>query len=717
MYMKKIIGISAGLCFLFLNFNILAQQNNWCGSVSIIEDRIKNNPQLALDFELFKATLLANKESEAAGYRAGSDPVYIPVVFHIVHNGDALGVQENITDAQAISQIDAMNRDYTSSNTNTSLVPTPFQSLIADCNIKFCLAKFDESGNITTGVIRHQFTNTTWNDENDIDGNLKPATIWDPSKYLNIWSINMGGSLASSGVLAYSSFPGFGAADADGIVVRYNALGTTGNMAAGLNTGKTISHEVGHWLSLLHVWGFDDGCNDIGDFIDDTPDQGDLNFGCPTFPSISCTNGPNGDMFMNHMDYSDDVCRVMFTLGQSARMQSTLNGSRISIKTAASQCFYATDAAIASVLLPSDTVCSLSFQPYFILKNEGNTFITSAKIYMQLDGGTIQIINWAGNLALQQKTDINLPAILVAQGNHTLVITVGDINASATDNFTANNTRTISFYAYDGGPANATPFMEDFETIFPTQNWSVTNPNSDVTWVQNTTAGGYLLSASSVSINNKSYATIPIKKKDGLITDNYDLSALNYPELKFDVAYAQYNNNRADSLNVYYSLDCGQSWIKVWNQRGKDLATAPNNTSVFIPNDTQWKTIVLPLLFIGGRPKVTFKFENVSGWGNTLYLDNINLTNNTALAINEVEKVAIKIMPNPATDKVAVRLPINHTFKTISVLNNMGQVVYQAPCNNYAILFSVANWANGIYFIQLQNNQSIQTEKLIISNQ
>jgi len=120
--------------------------------------------------------------------------------------------------------------------------------------------------------------------------------------------------------LGYGTFPG-AAKDKDGVVIRTDVFGTTGNNNSAYNKGRTATHEIGHWLNLKHLWG-DSDCGD--DNVDDTPQQKTYSSGCSSFPKIttgSCNNNPAGDMFMNFMDFSDDACSIMFTDGQKNRMR------------------------------------------------------------------------------------------------------------------------------------------------------------------------------------------------------------------------------------------------------------------------------------------------------------------------------------------------------------------------------------------------------------
>jgi hypothetical protein len=248
----------------------------------------------------------------------------IPVVVHVVYNTPG----QNISDAQIASQIAVMNEDYRKLNSDISLVPSVFGGVAADFKIEFCLADRDPSGAVTTGITRTQTSVT----EFGVDNLMKSAATgghdpWNPQKYLNLWVCNLGG-----GVLGYAQFPAdlSTSPQTDGVVIGYTYFGTTGTATAPFNKGRTATHEVGHWLNLRHIWG-DDNCGD--DFVSDTPTQEASNAQCPSFPHITCSNGPNGDMFMNYMDYVDDACMQMFTEGQKTRAWASINLTRSQLAT------------------------------------------------------------------------------------------------------------------------------------------------------------------------------------------------------------------------------------------------------------------------------------------------------------------------------------------------------------------------------------------------
>ena len=250
----------------------------------------------------------------------------IPVVVHVVWNTP----QQNISDGQINSQIDVLNRDFRRTNPDVNSTPAPFLPLTADARIEFFLANVAPNGAPSSGIIRRQTTVSSFGSNDAVKSQATGGSdAWPADRYLNMWVCQLSG-----GLLGYAQFPG-GPAATDGVVIRHSAFGTTGTAAPPFHLGRTATHEIGHWLNLNHIWG-DDGTGCSGtDNVADTPNQGGSNTGTPTFPHVSCSNGPNGDMFMNYMDYVDDPAMFMFTAGQVTRMQACLDGPRSSIGTEA----------------------------------------------------------------------------------------------------------------------------------------------------------------------------------------------------------------------------------------------------------------------------------------------------------------------------------------------------------------------------------------------
>jgi Pregnancy-associated plasma protein-A len=245
-------------------------------------------------------------------------PMTISVVVHVVYNT----AEQNISVAQINSQIKVLNRDFRATNPDKSKVPTPWKGLIGDANLKFVLAKKDPRGNTTTGITRTQTARTSFGTNNSVKSNATGgASPWPTNRYLNIWVTNLSG-----GLLGYAQFPG-GPAATDGVVIHYKAFGTSGTTAPPFNLGRSATHEIGHFFNLRHIWGDTADCSGT-DSVNDTPNAAGPNFGKPVFPHVTCSNGPNGDMFVNYMDYSDDDAMFMFTLEQVARMHAAIDAER-----------------------------------------------------------------------------------------------------------------------------------------------------------------------------------------------------------------------------------------------------------------------------------------------------------------------------------------------------------------------------------------------------
>jgi hypothetical protein len=287
---------------------------------------VQQNP--SVQFNLDQINQFTQEMIESGAVDMNKAVVNIPVVVHVLYNTSA----QNISDAQIQSQLAVLNKDFRKLNTDWSSTPSVFQSLVADCEINFCLATRDANGNAHTGINRKSTTKTVFDAELD---DAKSATsggyaAWPSSSYLNIWVVPSIKSGTNTGILGYAQFPG-GPAATDGLVICHNYFGTTGTVTAPFNKGRTATHEIGHWLNLYHIWG-DDGTSCTGsDQCSDTPNQADENYGCPSFPQASCSN--SGDMHMNYMDYVDDACMYMFTTGQKARMQALFatGGARASL--------------------------------------------------------------------------------------------------------------------------------------------------------------------------------------------------------------------------------------------------------------------------------------------------------------------------------------------------------------------------------------------------
>ena len=271
-----------------------------CGSMDVLEMQLQEDPKRAILLEQIENHIQA---IDASGIRAVEGVVTIPVVVHVLYSNAA----QNISDAQIMSQIDVLNEDFRRTNSDADNT----WSQAADTEIEFCLAGSDPLGNPTDGILRVPTSVTAFGTNDGMKSSASGGSdAWPASSYLNIWVCNIGG-----GILGYAQFPG-GSPSTDGVVCGYQYFGTTGTATAPFNLGRTTTHEVGHWLNLRHIWG-DGGCG-ADDFVSDTPKSGGANYGCQV-GSSSCGST---DMVENYMDYSDDACMNLYTVGQKNRMRA-----------------------------------------------------------------------------------------------------------------------------------------------------------------------------------------------------------------------------------------------------------------------------------------------------------------------------------------------------------------------------------------------------------
>nr|WP_315175429.1 M43 family zinc metalloprotease [uncultured Flavobacterium sp.] len=371
----------------------------------------------------------------------------IPVVVHVIHNGNQIGSEENIFDQQVISQIQVLNEDFRKKSGtpgfNTNAVG-------ADVEIEFALAKQDPSGILSNGINRVNLGQESWSTD-EIDAIVKPQTQWDPEKYLNIWVVKF----TVNKLLGYAQFPNSsglpginaneGPANTDGVVIGYTFFGSSsyfpgGTYVTDYDKGRTASHEVGHWLGLRHIWG--DGDCSVDDFCADTPNAGKENEGCPVGVD-SCPASPGLDMIENYMDYTNDACMNIFTAEQKARMVAVMTNSprrkELPSSTAGTPgTAYTYDAKVANIAITVDG-CKTTFSPLITIENRGTTTLTTVSITYSLDNISPKTYTWTGSLPQYATTDINLSAIASTAGAHIFYATINTVNNQTDLNATNND--------------------------------------------------------------------------------------------------------------------------------------------------------------------------------------------------------------------------------------------------------------------------------------
>lgn len=399
--MKYFLPLSVLLVLLFTDPAANAQTG--CRSFEYRQIQLSRDPELAgavRSIEDFTLRQSGEHSVVTAGTGTGSGQpgtnqtgttqtlITIPVVVHVIYNS----AEQNISDAQIQSQIDVLNRDYRKLNADTAGIPTYYRSLAADCGFQFVLARVDTNGYATTGIVRKHTNVPSFSINDDVKFNARGGdNAWDRDRYLNIWVCNM-----SSGMLGYSSIPGCAKAT-DGVTVGYRSFGTIGTAASPFNLGKTTTHEIGHWLNMIHIWG-DTDCGD--DQVADTPPQQTSTMGDPSGIVLSCNNGPYGDMYMNYMDFTDDAGMHMFTYGQRDRMRTLFapGGFRYPILSSA--------ALTASPLPGGNKPASPVIDSSIAVRIFPNPAVTSTNITVSgwiSPGSLLEVYNQLGQRVLAQR--------------------------------------------------------------------------------------------------------------------------------------------------------------------------------------------------------------------------------------------------------------------------------------------------------------------------
>lgn len=283
-------------------------------------------------FEQWVKQQIEKEKQLSPNQRIKSAHYKVQVVIHIIHNGEAVGVGSNISDAQATSQIDVLNNDFNRLNSDAVNTPAEFQPLASSLSIEFVLATENPNGGLSSGINRVNGNKSSWTREEDQQ--LKLLSYWPAENYINIWVCNLVG-FRGYAQFPISTIPGIENSSknrlTDGLVLGYRFFGSSDfgsfNLSAPLDKGRTTTHEMGHFFGLRHIWGDQGDCSGT-DYVDDTPPQAGNTTGCPTHPVKQCPDvAPVNKMFQNYLDLSNDNCMNLFTKGQTDRMKIVLESS------------------------------------------------------------------------------------------------------------------------------------------------------------------------------------------------------------------------------------------------------------------------------------------------------------------------------------------------------------------------------------------------------
>ncbi len=575
-------------------------------------------------FEDWITKKIVERKSKPQIMKVQAEPRVIPVVVHVLHNGTAIGVEANISDAQILSQIRVLNEDFRRKNADAIRTPAEFLPVAADANIEFILAKQDPNGLPTTGIVRKQGPKTVYAPE---DATLIGETSqWNPEEYLNIWVVPLVSPFLGYATFPTSNLPGLNftpsSAIRDGVTVDYLFFGTGPGTAANTN-GRTTTHEVGHYLGLRHIWG-DGGC-EVDDFVLDTPNQDNPNNSiCNDNPSrFSCGNN---NMIQNYMDYTPDPCMNLFTKGQVERFDVVLansprRASLVNSRGTKEPVLTTRDVSLLRVVAPSDALCQPSISPQLEIQNRGGELVTSVRIEFRWNGNLIENKLFTTNLKSSEKTTISFGSFDTKGQESEFSFTIVQVNNLA-DLVTSNNTL-ITKPVQQG--QLTLPYSVSLTTLPST--WIIGNPDQSLTWEKTTlTIDG----SAQPALFIRHYEYEAQGQLDYFISPQIDLSKYPNAQLVFEVAHAPYNQaGFQDELLVAIAPDCSQDFDIItppYKKSGTRLQTSDATVEEFIPtNATQFRTELVNLNKFKDLGKIRVALVTKNAFGNNIFLRNIRV--------------------------------------------------------------------------------------------
>jgi hypothetical protein len=594
----------------------------------------------------------------------------VPVVVHVIYNLDpnsGLPNETNIPDTQIESQIKVLNNDFKRTNSDANLTPADFQSLAGAMDVEFVLAKQDPQGLPTNGIVRVQGTQSSWSINDNYK--LKALSYWPAEDYLNIWVCKL------TGYIGYAQFPqtdllsGLENASTnrltDGVVITYNAFGSDDdgdfNLQSRYNKGRTTTHEVGHFFGLRHIWGDQDGCGSVGDYVDDTPDQDAETTGCPTHPKTACNNAI---MFQNYLDYTNDVCMNLFSKGQVERMVTVIENSprRLSLLTShgsSAPSPIPDNLSIMEILSPLSGTCSGTVTPEINVINHGTNEVTSAEIVLRVNDNPVETKTFTITLAPSESATLSFASTIIPGGTATFTFEILTVN-TVEDLDDLNNIKTQTVFL----PANVgIPFAEDFSP-FPS-GWTIQNPDAGYTW--------QVAGAPKEETNNKAMKMDFFSYEDNfgevdlLITPTFDLTNAPYATVLFDVSYAQFQGSN-DGLQVIALDACNPDITKgtvLFSKSGAVLSTDESTSESYAPSDdSDWRTESIDLTAYLGQSNVQLAFVGINDYGNNLYLDDVKVV--TELVNNLTLQDVISPGPVTCNSSLSPQLQVRNSGSPVS---------------------------------------------------
>jgi Pregnancy-associated plasma protein-A/Secretion system C-terminal sorting domain/CARDB len=638
-----------------------------CGTMEYLQNRYNRNPALKLQYEqnllqaeklkeaYLKQKITQTGNTENFDIQTLAATVYVPVIVHII-----LPNAEQVSDADVKVQIDKLNTDYAGLNADSINLPPAFKALFGKSKIQFKLARRDPNGNLSTGIERRNSSaasNINLSSDPIKSSAAGGLDAWDFTKYLNLW---VGLDASGLGVLGYATFPGTDLPANEGVFINAQSWGSNAcYVITQFGLGRTLVHEVGHYFGLYHIWG-DDGSGCTGDdfrqlagtcllpaslLLGDTPNQAGSNSGlCPSgVKTDACTVSAPGVMYQNYMDYTNDACYAMFTSEQVARMEWTMENCRTSYLTSdgaipppgAPQKDVSPTAVVnpggfeisgCTLISYPNIACANSVQPKVRITNKGIDTLTSFIAGLIINGVSQGEQTISSLMALGYSQVVTFPIYNFTNGAYTLKYYTKQPNTTA-DEVSSNDTLTVTFIV---GLIVTGAITEGFEAAaFPSTGWKVINPNAgSLTWTKNNSVAK--TGTASAFINFFNYQSVR-GHLDYLVAPMLDVTGADSILVNFDRAYRPFSNTTTtfvDTLLIQASVDCGNSFpIVAWKKGGSELATNPAGINTeYTPVATDWKNETVDIKpFIGNADKINIAFVGKNGYGQNLYLDNVNI--------------------------------------------------------------------------------------------
>lgn len=659
-----------------------------CGAAQVNNDQLANNPLLQYVVDQQEAFAKEYAKTHVAN-KSGVISFTIPVVYHIIHNNGP----ENVSKATIEASIQNLNEDFQKLNSDISQVVPAFQGIAADCEVQFRLAHIDPNGNCTEGITRTVSTDTYSAGEN-----VKSLVNWNTAnggkqKYLQIWVVQT----LSSGAGGYSYYPGFAPTpSAAGVVIRSAQL------------TNSVTHEVGHYFNLKHVWG---NSNDPGlasncsgdDGVSDTPNTIG-NTTCNT-SAVSCSSLDN---VQNYMDYS--FCERMFTNGQKSRMHAALNssvGTRNNLWSTSNLNATGTNNPYGPVTCAP--IALFSYDKEFICEGASVTFTDDS--YNAIPTAW----NWTFTGGTPSSSSLQNPTITYNTAG-VYSVTHQPSTTAGSGTLTKNNIITVSSIVAD----YVGPIIDGFENTTQFNNdWWIVN-DAGQAWANNNAAA----TTGSRSARIRNFFTSNDGEVDELISPSFDISATTSKTMKFKQAFAKKASGNTDKLLVYYSIDCGASWVLKLPLTVSNLTTTTDHTNEFIPTSTEWVERSINLSAIGSATNVRFKFQFTSGGGNDIYIDDINIGDFTIGINDPLNNIgSFNVYPNPtnASAQISFNLIKDVANLSIKVKNAVGQEVtsiingHSFSQGKYTLkIDEQRKLSSGIYFIEFRADDNVKVQKLIV---